>query len=93
MVGGAGWCPTAYGSDFEWSVHACAYLTRAVHVGLEAAAETDAILYLSYVVTNASWSSSYDARVFTRDKTMKVDVCVLLWGVCVCVCVCVQGVD
>ena len=47
-------------------------LRRAVHVGLEARAETEAILYLSYVVTNASWSSAYDARVFTKDKLMKV---------------------
>lgn len=30
------------------------------------------MLYLSYIVTGASWSSAYDARVFTKDKTMKV---------------------
>ena len=45
---------------------------RAVHVGLEASEEVDAVLYVSYVVTNASWSSAYDIRVFTKDKTMKV---------------------
>ena len=32
----------------------------------------DAVLYVSYVVTNASWSSAYDIRVFTKDKNMKV---------------------
>ena len=45
---------------------------RAVHVGLEAPEEVDAVLYVSYVVTNASWSSAYDIRVFTKDKNMKV---------------------
>ena len=30
------------------------------------------MLYVSYVVTNASWSSAYDIRVFTKDKNMKV---------------------
>ena len=52
--------------------------SRAVHVGLEARAETKAILYLSYVVTNASWSSAYDARVFTKDKLMKVSAIVYI---------------
>ena len=47
---------------------------RAVHVGLEAPDETKATLYLSYVVTNASWSSAYDVRVFSKDKLMKVCV-------------------
>lgn len=51
---------------------------RAVHVGLEASEEVDAVLYVSYVVTNASWSSAYDIRVFTKDKNMKVHVHVLL---------------
>ena len=37
-----------------------------------ASEEGDAILFVSYVVSNASWSSSYDVRVFTRDKNMKV---------------------
>ena len=45
---------------------------RAVHVGLEVAEEVDAVLYVSYVVSNASWSSAYDIRVFTKDKSMKV---------------------
>ena len=45
---------------------------RALHVGLEVAEEVDAVLYVSYVVTNASWSSAYDIRVFTKDKNMKV---------------------
>ena len=47
---------------------------RAVHVGLEASEEVDAVLYVSYVVTNASWSSAYDIRVFTKDKNMKVSL-------------------
>ena len=29
-------------------------------------------LIVSYVVSNASWSSAYDVRVFTKDKAMKV---------------------
>ena len=29
-------------------------------------------LVLSYVVSNASWSSAYDVRVFTKNKAMKV---------------------
>ncbi|XP_064396719.1 protein F37C4.5-like isoform X2 [Halichondria panicea] len=45
---------------------------RTLHVSLEAAEEGEAILFVSYIVTNASWSSSYDVRVFTKDKTMKV---------------------
>ncbi len=48
------------------------FVYRTLHVGLEAAEEGEAILFISYVVTNASWSSSYDVRVFTKDKTMKV---------------------
>ena len=50
----------------------CTFLYRAVHVGLEAAAEMKVTLFLSYVVTNASWSAAYDARVFTKDKLLKV---------------------
>ena len=30
-------------------------------------------LVVSYVVSNASWASAYDARVFTKDKVMKVN--------------------
>ena len=45
-----------------------------IHVGLEAPAGVEAVLYLSYVVTSASWSSAFDARVFTKDKTMKVSM-------------------
>ena len=56
----------------EYSVY------RAVHVGLEASEEVDAVLYVSYVVTNASWSSAYDIRVFTKDKSMKVYIVVFL---------------
>ena len=47
-------------------------LCSTLHVGLEAAVEGDATLIVSYVVSNASWSSTYDVRVFTKDKTMKV---------------------
>ena len=32
------------------------------------------LLYVSYVVTNASWSSVYDIRVLTKDKNMKVSL-------------------
>ena len=41
-------------------------------MGLDAPAETEAVLYLSYVVSNASWNSAYDVRVFTKDQAMKV---------------------
>ena len=34
----------------------------------------DVHLKVSYVVSCAAWSSSYDVRVFTKDKTMKVHV-------------------
>ncbi len=56
-------------------------MCRTLHVGLEAAEEGEAILFVSYVVTNASWSSSYDVRVFTKDKTMKVRSITLLSSV------------
>ena len=45
---------------------------RSVKVTLDAKEETDIMLIVSYVVSNASWTPSYDARVFTKDKTMKV---------------------
>ena len=48
-------------------------LCSTLHVGLEAAEEGDATLTVSYVVSDASWSSAYDVRVFTKDKTMKVE--------------------
>ena len=54
---------------------------RAVHVGLEASEKVDAVLYVSYVVTNASWSSAYDIRVFTKDKNMKVQ-----YTFCIIIC-------
>ena len=47
------------------------FLVRSVHVGLEVSEEVEGILFVSYVVTQASWSSSYDVRVFTKDKAMK----------------------
>ena len=46
-----------------------------VAISLEASEVCDVVLLVSYVVSNASWSSSYDVRVFTKDKTMKVIVC------------------
>ena len=49
-----------------------------VRVGLEVSEETDVSLVVSYVVSNASWSSAYDVRVFTKDKTMKVTSAYLL---------------
>ena len=54
------------------SLHDLPILCRAIHVGLEVSAGTKAVLYLSYVVTRASWSSAYDVRVFTKDEAMKV---------------------
>ena len=41
-------------------------------VGLECGGEVDVRLVLSYVVSNASWSSAYDVRVFAKNKAMKV---------------------
>ena len=43
-------------------------------VTLEAEQKVEIILVLSYVVSNASWSPAYDVRVFTKDKTMKVEI-------------------
>jgi len=45
---------------------------RCVCISLEAASDTDVVLALSYVVSNASWTPQYDLRVFSNDKTMKV---------------------
>ena len=45
---------------------------RCVHIGLEAPEETDVTLLVSYVVSNASWSSAYDVRVLPVAKEMKV---------------------
>ena len=47
-------------------------LFRCVCISLEAASDTDVVLALSYVVSNASWTPQYDLRVFSNDKTMKV---------------------
>ena len=41
-------------------------------MSLEAAQETEVILQVSYIVSNASWSPLYDLRVFSSDKSMKV---------------------
>ena len=41
-------------------------------VGLDAREKGDVTLVVSYVVSNASWSSAYDVRVFTKDRAMKV---------------------
>ena len=43
-----------------------------VSISLESGVQCEVQLVVSYVVTCASWSSSYDIRVFTKDKTMKV---------------------
>ena len=51
-----------------------------VRVGLEVSEETDVSLVVSYVVSNASWSSAYDVRVFTKDRTMKVTSAYLLYN-------------
>ena len=72
-------------SDAFWANYVIEYaMCRAVHVGLEASEEVDAVLYVSYVVTNASWSSVYDIRVFTKDKNMKVQYIFCNYRVVVC---------
>ena len=48
------------------------YCFRTVKVTLGAEKDVDVRLFISYVVYNASWSPSYDLRVFTKDKSMKV---------------------
>ncbi|XP_019854214.1 PREDICTED: protein F37C4.5-like isoform X1 [Amphimedon queenslandica] len=45
---------------------------RSVRIVLKAAEDSDVIIIVSYVINNASWSPLYDARVFTKDKTMKL---------------------
>lgn len=51
-----------------------------VRVVLKAKEETDIVIVVSYVVKNASWSPTYDVRVFTKDKSMKVHIGLLvLW--------------
>ena len=47
---------------------------RLVRVFLETAMDTEVIMFLSYVVSNASWSSTYDVRVFSKvsEKILKV---------------------
>eukprot|EP00731_Ephydatia_muelleri_P007217 Em0003g1465a len=45
---------------------------RSVHVGLDAAMETDVTIFVSYVVSNASWSPSYDVRVLPAEDLMRV---------------------
>ena len=52
--------------------HVCHTVCRCVCISLEAAVDTDVELALSYIVSNASWSTQYDLRVFSNDKTMKV---------------------
>ena len=47
---------------------------RSVKVTLEAEQKVEIMLVLSYVVSNASWTPAYDVRVFTKDKTMKVEI-------------------
>ena len=54
---------------------ACSVLVsprRSVTISLEASENCEVVLLVSYVVRNASWTSSYDVRVFTKDKAMKV---------------------
>ena len=53
-------------------IHTHTHTHSTLHIGLKAPEETDAVIFVSYVVTNASWSSAYDVRVFTKDKSMKV---------------------
>ena len=43
-----------------------------VSISLDSGEPCDIQLLVSYVVSCAAWNSSYDVRVFTKDKTMKV---------------------
>ena len=47
---------------------------RLVRVFLETAMDTEVTMFLSYVVSNASWTSAYDVRVFSKvsEKSLKV---------------------
>ena len=49
------------------------YSTSSLRVSLEVQQDMSVSLIVSYVVSNASWSSAYDVRVFTKDKAMKVN--------------------
>ena len=63
------WCPSL---EFaQGSLLSLLFLSRAIHIGLETTEETEGVLLLSYLVINASWSSAYDVRVFTKNKAMK----------------------
>ena len=55
-------------------------MRRLVRVFLETAMDTDVIMFLSYVVSNASWSSTYDVRVFSKvsEKILKMQYFALL---------------
>ena len=48
------------------------FSTSSLQVSLETQQDMSVSLIVSYVISNASWSSAYDVRVFTRDKAMKV---------------------
>ncbi len=45
-----------------------------MHVGLETTEKVECVLFVSYVVSQASWRSAYDVRVFTKDKAMKASL-------------------
>ena len=50
----------------------CTCTRSSVSISLESGVQCEVRLLVSYVVSCAAWSSSYDIRVFTKDKTMKV---------------------
>ena len=54
------------------------YYCRSVKIILEAEQKVEIVLILCYVVSNASWTPAYDVRVFTEDKTMKVEIIINL---------------
>ena len=60
----------------SWIVHVLYKLNEctcsSVSISLESGVQCEVRLLVSYVVSCAAWSSSYDIRVFTKDKTMKV---------------------
>ncbi|KAL5474815.1 hypothetical protein EMCRGX_G026832 [Ephydatia muelleri] len=59
---------------------ACPMKRGLVRVFLETAMDTEVTMFLSYVVSNASWTSAYDVRVFSKvsEKSLKLQYFALL---------------
>ncbi len=45
---------------------------RSVHVGLEATEKIECVLFVSYVVSQTSWRSAYDVRVFLKTRLWRL---------------------